>query len=157
MKEFSHEFNELLVNTFNVILKIQEFYIKKLSRSDLSVSEVHVIEKIGHSGEEGIKVSGVASALAITIPSATVSLNKLSKKGYVNKVKSNYDGRTCYCFLTEKGQQIFDNHQKFHDNMIKTLFDSLTEEEAEILHKGVVNMNKFFNDMLDDLKYKVGF
>lgn len=61
-------------------------------------------------------------------PSVTVAINKLVKKGYVKKEKSNTDGRVVYVRLTDKGLRIDKIHQYFHVKMVKDISKEMTDE-----------------------------
>ena len=75
--------NELLVKIFNEILQIEEKTLKSGYFSDLSVREMHTIEKIGR--KEQRMMSEVAQDLGITVGTLTTSINRLIKKGYVEE------------------------------------------------------------------------
>lgn len=79
MDEFKQQLNKILVDTFKVILKIEEVSIKKIGE-DLSVSEVHILEAAGRDGDKGQTISAIAENMGITLPSVTIAINKLAKK-----------------------------------------------------------------------------
>ena len=95
MEAFNKQLNDLLVDTFKVITKIEEVSIRRTG-CELSVSEVHILESVGKGGAEGRTISDIADDLRITLPSVTIAINKLVKKGYVQKVKSPTDGRMVF-------------------------------------------------------------
>ena len=75
--------NELLVQLFNDILQIEEKSLKEGIISDLSITEIHTIEAIGMYAEKSM--SEVAQILKITVGTLTTAINKLIKKGYVER------------------------------------------------------------------------
>ncbi|MBS6042434.1 MAG: MarR family transcriptional regulator, partial [Clostridium baratii] len=75
--------NELLVEIFNDILQIEERALKQGVINDLSVTEIHTIEAIGMYTER--TMSEVAQDLKITVGTLTTAINKLIKKGYVER------------------------------------------------------------------------
>ena len=91
MDAFAAELNTILVDTFRTIMKIEENTVRKMKNSDLTISEVHVLEAVGKSGNPS--VSDIAQELDISLPSVTVAINKLEKKGYVSKSRCAEDGR----------------------------------------------------------------
>ncbi len=147
MKEFEKEFNELIVETFHLILKEEMKFIKSLSDSDLSSREIHLIEGVGQN--EGIMtISSTAELLEITLASVTVMVNKLESQGYINKQKDKIDGRSVRLSLTEKGREIDKLHLNFHNKMVNRIADKMTDFEKEVLKKGVQKLNAFFKTEL---------
>lgn len=145
MDEFDAQLNNVLVNTFKSILKIEEVSLKNKGLKDLSISEMHLIETIGKNRENGKTVSELAQELNITPPSVTNAINKLEKKGYVQKNKSVDDGRVVHIVLTRLGKKIDSVHRYFHEQMIRTISKELTKSEKEIFLKGLKGINDFFN------------
>ena len=92
MEDFSSTLNEILVEVYHNILKMEEQTLKNMGNVQLSINEMHLIESVGKKGDSGLTVSELASALRITRPSATVAVNKLEKKGYVEKRNCENDG-----------------------------------------------------------------
>lgn len=147
MDEFKRQLNEILVDTFQVILKIEEVSIKKIG-CDLSVSEVHILEAASKGGDNGQTISAIAENMGITLPSVTIAINKLAQKGYVKKVKGASDGRRVYVVLTEEGKRMDAAHQYFHERMVRNLSADLSEEEKDVLYNAMVKLNRFFERKL---------
>lgn len=149
MDEFSRELNELLSDAFWSVLKIEEQMANTVAQGDLSISELHLIESVARDKEQGLSISEIAADLQITLSSVTIAVNKLQKKGYVEKVKSDTDGRQVFVKLTRLGQKVNAGHAYFHENMIRNVSDGMTEEEKEILVRAMKNLNKFFKRKLE--------
>jgi DNA-binding MarR family transcriptional regulator len=147
MDEFKRQLNEILVDTFKVILKIEEVSIKKIG-VDLSVSEAHILEAAAKDGDNGQTISAIAESMGITLPSVTIAINKLAEKGYVRKVKNASDGRRVFVILTDQGKRMDAAHQYFHERMIRNLSADLNEEEKEVLYNAMVKLNRFFERKL---------
>lgn len=136
--------NELLVKLFNDILQIEEHSLKGDQFKDLSITEIHVIEAIGLA--ETRNMSSVARDLDITIGTLTIAINNLLRKGYVNRLRSEEDRRIVLISLTEKGQEAYVQHSKFHEEMIKTTIARLSEEEIKVLIAALENINRYFKE-----------
>lgn len=144
MDPFSSQLNEVLVDTFNAILKVEEEILKQSNTLDLSINETHLIESVGKNKNPGKTISDIAQDLSITLPSVTIAINKLLKKGYVKKEKSETDGRVVYVRLTEKGLRVDKIHQYFHAKMVSEISKEMTEEEKKVLIQGMNKLNRFF-------------
>jgi len=134
--------NELLVDTFNDILEIEQRALQSGSFSDISVTEIHTIHAIGMYTPR--TMTEVACSLNITLGTLTIAINNLVKKGYVERRKSQTDRRIVNIQLTKKGKLAYRVHKKFHTDMVKATIKGLTEEEEGILVKSLQKLNVFF-------------
>lgn len=151
MDPFSSQLNEVLVDTFNNILKVEEELLKHSTNIDLSINEMHLIELVGKNKNDGKTISDLAQALNITRPSVTIAINKLVKKDYVKKEKSNDDGRMVFVRLTDKGLRINKIHQYFHMKMVNEISKEMTNHEKEVLIHGMEKLNVFFRKKLSGI------
>ena len=136
--------NELLVQLFNDILQIEEKSLKNGPLSDLSVTEWHTIEAIGMYKER--TMTEVAQDLKITVGTLTTAINKLIKKGYVDRKRIEEDRRVVLIHLTKKGKLAYRIHEKFHNDMINETISGLREDEEEILISSLERLNVFFKE-----------
>lgn len=134
--------NELLVDTFNDILAIEQKALQSGVFKDLSVTEIHTIEAIGMYSTKSM--SEVAAVLDITVGTLTTAINHLVKKGYVVRRKTEEDRRIVQISLTKKGKLAYRIHEKFHKNMIIETIEGLSLEEEQVLVKSLDKLNKFF-------------
>ena len=136
--------NEVLVKLFRDINTIEERAIKTGEYKELTVNDMHVIEAIGP--DEAKTMSTVAKTLNVTLGTLTISVNSLVKKGYVNRVRSEKDRRVVLVSLTKEGMQAYRHHQKFHDEMIQSVIETLEDDEREVLHRALDKLNQFFKE-----------
>lgn len=151
MDLFASQLNEVLVDTFNNILKVEEDLLKHSANIDLSINEMHLIESVGKNKNNGKTISDLAQCLKITLPSVTIAINKLVKKGYVKKEKSNADGRMVFVRLTDKGRRIDKIHHYFHLKMVNEISNEMTDHEKEVLIHGMKKLNGFFKKKLSGI------
>lgn len=85
MKPFEEQLNAVIVDTYRSILKVEETILKRSDKIDLTINEMHLIESVGKGKNKQRTISEIAEDLGITLPSVTVGINKLMKKGYVEK------------------------------------------------------------------------
>lgn len=134
--------NELLVETFNDILIIEQNAIKDGHLKDLSITEIHTIDAIGMYTSK--PMGEIAQSLKITVGTLTIAINNLVKKGYVERMRSESDRRVVLIQLTRKGKLAYRIHEKFHSDMIKATIEGITDEEEKILINSLAKLNKFF-------------
>ncbi len=142
----SHDtINDVLVNLFNEIWKIEEEAIINGEFTDISVNDMHIIEAI--SKKDGNNMSIIAKKLDITVGSLTTSMNGLVRKGYAVRERSEADRRVVYIKLTQKGIRAYIHHENFHKQMTKAVIDSLdNEQEVDVLVKALKGLSVFFRD-----------
>ncbi|MCB2294631.1 MarR family transcriptional regulator [Clostridium algoriphilum] len=136
--------NELLVETFSDISQIEQKALKEGILKDISITEIHTIDAIGMY--EYRTMSQVAQDLRITVGTLTTAINKLLKKGYVDRKRGEEDRRSVMIALTRKGKLAYRIHDTFHSHMVHATIDGLNEEEEEILIKSLEKLNGFFKD-----------
>lgn len=148
MKPFEEQLNEVIVDTYRSILRVEENILKRSDKTDLSISEIHMLEAVGKGKDRRRTISELAEVLNITLPSVTVAINKLMKKGYVEKVRGEEDGRIVYVSLTRQGRRIDSAHRYFHESMVRSIIRDMTESEMQALYKGVMKLDAFLKEQL---------
>ncbi len=144
MDKFMTAMNDLLIEIYYDVLRLEEKALKKDASVNLSINEMHLIEIVGEVGEAGISIGELANRLGISRPSTTVAVSKLEKKGFVRRADSKEDGRVVKVFLPAEGKKIFNYHKYYHRNMVKTLCNEFSDEEKECLIRAITKLNSFF-------------
>ena len=144
MQDFPKLLNSILMQAYHNILRVEEEFLQKRSRINLSIREMHLIECVGE-GEDGEKTAGeIADYLKIARPSATVAIKKLERKGYLSKKAGGEDGRVVHVSLTREGRKIFLYHKRYHANMVAEIGSCFDETEQECLVRAINKLNEFF-------------
>ncbi|MEG1778928.1 MAG: MarR family transcriptional regulator [Oscillospiraceae bacterium] len=153
MNQFEKQLNELLVDTFRTILKVEEKIIRSSNEINLSISELHLLEAVGDKEHPNKTISELSATLGISLPSVTIAVNKLVKKEFLKKEKSPTDGRSVTICLTKSGDRMNRLHNYFHKKMVTEVSKEMTEEEKEAMMRGIQKLNSFFkekSDMMED-------
>ena len=137
--------NSILVNLFNDILNIEEKALITEEFKGISVTDMHIIEAIGVM--EKRTMSKIAKSLSVTMGTLTIGVNGLVKKGYVERNRSEKDRRIVYASLTVKGKAAYVHHMRFHKDMINSVINDITEEEAEILTRTLKKLEDYFKKL----------
>ena len=77
----------------------------------LNMVEIHTLSMISES--PGICISDVAKRWNRTLSAASRNIDRLAAKGYVEKKKTDGNGKTVHLYLTEKGQNLADLHRAY--------------------------------------------
>jgi len=139
----NHEsINEILVRLFADILDIEEKCLCRGEFSDLSITEIHIIDNIGIDKERNM--SNTAKDLKITSGTLTTAIDNLIKKGYVERRRSNSDRRVVMIKLTDRGTEAYKSHENFHIDLVAGAVWGLNVDEEEVLIKILSNIDMFF-------------
>lgn len=121
----------LLSDTFNSILRIEERSLKNRLTEGLSIAELHTIVAVGLHEINSMKV--VASRLDVTMATLTAAMNKLERKGFVERSRSEIDRRQVLVQLTSKGRKAFRAHESFHKKWSTVLLLRLRKRKKSCL------------------------
>ncbi|MDA3730494.1 MarR family transcriptional regulator [Niameybacter massiliensis] len=135
--------NELLVQLFNEILTIEKAALQESPFKDLSITEMHVLEAIGLGSRT---MTDVADQLGITVGTLTTSINRLVKKEYVTRRRSEEDRRYVEIELSHKGKLAHRVHEAFHQIMVNHMIEGLSNEDNEVLIKSLTRLSDFFKE-----------
>jgi len=144
MQGFAQLLNQMLVEVYHNILRVEEEFLKNNNRINLSIREMHLIECVGMNKEEGKTVSEIAEYLKVARPSVTVAVNKLAKKGYLEKQGCRTDGRIVRVRLSREGRKVETYHRQYHMNMVRAIEAEFDAGEQEVLIRAIVKLNDFF-------------
>src|SRR5690554_4614090 len=135
--------NELLVDVFNHILRIEEQHLKERGVT-LSMTEVHVLEAISLINKP--TMSEVATKLKVTLGTLTTAVSVLVRKNYVSRYRELEDRRKVYLRLTDFAKEVLRIHAEFHEDMIESIFEDLEIDKDEILVRSLENIKKYFKE-----------
>lgn len=144
MEEFNTIANTILVETFNNILRYEEKLLRESYGSKITINEAHLVEAISKL-KDIATISNIAASLGITLPSATIGVKKLEKKGFVTKKSCDDDGRRTIVTLTKDGEELNEKHTQFHQMMVKDFSKDLSKDEQQVLLVALTHLNNFFN------------
>lgn len=120
--------------------KFMEFYDKLSSwehsvvkDSGLSPAQMHTIEVIGH--HKNLMMRELADRLGITTGTLTVAVDRLEKMSMVKRMPHEHDRRSWLIVLTEKGKQMYEQHNKHHEEFTQEISHDLTNKEIETLYQ----------------------
>lgn len=135
--------NDLLTDVFNQILILEERNLTEHDAVDVTMTEIHVIEAIRKCDPP--TMGTVSKRLMITMGTLTTSVNRLVEKGYVTRKRDVNDRRVVLLDLTEKGQQVFEVHEAFHEELVEAALKDL--EFREDLVVALESIYRFFKKL----------
>jgi DNA-binding MarR family transcriptional regulator len=145
MKEKLLEINQMLVEIYDDINYIEEYSIKHGTFNDISITEIHTITAVGLYCSK--TMSEIAATLDITMGTLTIAVDKLIKKGYLERNRSSTDRRIVNVSLTKRGKLVYRIHEKFHLDMVQSIMNDFSPDEEEILLSALSKLNKHLKDI----------
>ncbi len=133
--------NDILVNLFNMVLKLEEASIRETAYSDLSITEIHTLVAIGTGRPK--TMTHVANILGISVSTLTTAINKLVKKSYVERVRDEEDRRIVKIHLTAQGIDAVKAHEDFHETMIGEAVSHIPDDRMQEFIASIDNINQF--------------
>ncbi|GFH39655.1 fatty acid biosynthesis transcriptional regulator FabT [Lactococcus insecticola] len=137
--------NKYLTHIFNNVLVIEEASLRTSQFSDVSIKEMHTIDSIGEA--KVTTPSDIAKDLMLTVGTVTVSLNRLEKKGYIERYRSESDRRVVHVSLSRRGRLLYRLHHKFHREMVKRFVADMPDDSVKILQTGLENLHNFLEEI----------
>lgn len=135
---------ELIVDLVNTTLDIQDLYLRESEYSQLSMSEMHVIEAV--SKEEVPSMTAVANHLNITLGTLTTAVKKIIEKGFLVKERSNEDKRIFYLRLTKEGEKALEVHNQFHKELAYYIKSHIPQERMDWVYETI---KLIYSDLID--------
>lgn len=143
--------NDIFVNLFNTVLRLEEEAIQNASYGDISITEVHTLEAVGTGRPK--TMTHIANILGIKVSTLTTAINRLVKKGYAQRLRDENDRRIVKVSLTERGMDAVKEHEDFHESMIREAIAQIPEESIRQFVSSVDNINNFLV-MRSSMAYK---
>lgn len=139
--------NDILVDLFNYILRIEEEYLKNKG-VNLTMNEVHILEAIQKSEVSTMK--DIATRLHVTQSTLTTSVNKLVDRGYVKKHKIIDDRRKTLLGLRLEGVSVLKTHSEFHDLMVEKISGDYDLKNQAVLLESLSRLKDFFCEIQEE-------
>lgn len=150
LQRFKEKLNSVLVELYMNITQLEEQTLKNSGRINLTINEMHMIECVGKSADTGRTMRDIANDLGIKSPSATVAVNKLVCKGYLEKRQSETDGRVVRVRLTHDGKSVYAYNSYYHRLMVRELSDDLEDSERSTLVTAIEKLNIYLKKSIGE-------
>ncbi|MCC0629147.1 MULTISPECIES: MarR family winged helix-turn-helix transcriptional regulator [unclassified Clostridioides] len=135
-----------VINQYSVLEKRMHTYEIE---PQIYLAEIHTIAAIGT--HENINVTDLAKLQGTSKSAVSQAISKLVKKGFIEKRVSPNTENEVILFLTEKGKQVFDMHEKQHTLLRAELINILEKYPSEtlnILSSLAVDVQKMWKEIL---------
>ena len=110
---------------------MSRYLLPALLKEGLGESDFRVLEILLHKGP--MPVNAIGPKVYLNPGSVSVAVDRLYKKGLVNRVECGEDRRVRTVSLTQKGRQMFVPLFRRHTALIQRAFQDISSEELEQL------------------------
>ena len=122
-----NKMENLLDQFYKTYYKIEEINLNQVIKC-LTTTEIHVIEAIG---QDKITMNELAEKLGITMGTASIAINKLNEKQFIERIRSDEDRRKVFVKLSKKGEMALNYHGNFHSTILEKITENIPKEELK--------------------------
>lgn len=123
---------------------IEERMLKRSEFNDLTLKELRAIYEIEKNGQVSAKI--LADALHLAPGTLTITVDRLVKKGYVIRFRSDYDRRAVLIKLSRRGRKLLRADYVFQSRIFEMLIAEMDEEAIGSLAVGFDKVIAYFHE-----------
>ena len=123
---------------FGLVHRLEDEAIKASEFSDLSRAEISAIMAIGTGRPK--TMTHVANILEINVSTLTTTINKLVKKGYVERLRDDKDRRIVKIGLSEKGITAAMERDSFMGELLRGAVEQVEPDKLRYFISAIDNI-----------------
>lgn len=136
----NNEIYDIALDTLRKLLYPEEWIAVDMT---LSKTELLTLLQVDRNGE--IIMSRIADYINIPMSTATGMVERLVKKGYIERTRSDSDRRIVTIRLTGTGRTLAEDLKCRIMGFLKLLMENLTDEEAKLLYNIFIKATDLFS------------
>ncbi|MDR3086114.1 MAG: MarR family transcriptional regulator [Christensenellaceae bacterium] len=148
LDELGLQLSKSLGEIYGSIRRVEDKMLRS-SVLNITLSELDFLDVIGGYGEKGCSIGEIAKGGKVTMPTVTVAIKKLESKGFVEKIRSDEDGRRVRVILTRMGRKTYAAHRYFHERMVRALLQEVSEDLRPTVLSALQNLSVFLRKIGD--------
>lgn len=122
------------------------FYPEEWLQIDMKLSKTELFAMLIVDRHGEVIMSKISDEINISMSTSTGIVDRLVKKKYLIRERSELDRRIVLIKLTEKGQNIIEELKTSMSKYLNKIYDSLTDEEIRMIGKIFIKVINAFND-----------
>lgn len=132
-RPFRTDSHEAILTLLMTTEKIHWPYHELLGRHDLTPQQFNVLRILRGAGKDGLPTLEVVERMVERTPGITRLIDRLEKKGLVERARSAEDRRQVYCRITSEGLTLLRRLDRPIDELDARALDPLTGDEVRRL------------------------
>ncbi len=126
---------------------------KWIADAGLSTSDFQLLETLLHKGP--LTITEIQKKILLATGSMTAAVDRVEKKGLINRTATEGDRRARRLVLTDEGRQLAESLYATHAKQLKSAMRALDDAEAEELYRLLRKLGLFAAEMLEPQQAKV--
>ncbi|MDI6742476.1 MAG: MarR family transcriptional regulator [Smithella sp.] len=126
-----HNLVELIEILTRLIGDWEMQFIKEYEQEGFTARQIEYIDVINRLGNPNL--GEIAKVLKLSKPSVTAIIDKLSGKGYIQKVQSDEDRRSFHVHLSSKGRKLVEMHNESHNKIAELFTNNMDSKDLKTL------------------------
>jgi DNA-binding MarR family transcriptional regulator len=127
--------NDVLNELNQISLRDFQGALKRWHEGTLSLIHLNVLMQLRVHGP--VTMSQLAEMLDVSVASATGIVDRMEKKGVIERRRSDEDRRVVEVHVTERGEQIFNAMQSERQMRLNLLINEMSSDELNALLNGL--------------------
>lgn len=111
------------------------FYPEDWLELDLNFSKTELMALLVVDRHGEVSMSGICDAMNMPMSTATGIVDRMVRKGFLQRERSETDRRMVVVNMTEKGRGIIEHYKGVFSSYTEQIEAALTEEEQQLLYK----------------------
>ncbi|WED29813.1 MarR family transcriptional regulator [Vibrio sp. DW001] len=131
--------NQLLTEFYDKMSSWEQSVVKE---TGYTLAQVHTVEVLGNHG--ALRMKELAEKLGITTGTLTVQVDKLVTANLIDRCPHPEDRRSIVVCLTDEGNQLHEQHNQLHLNLVRELTRNINFSAEKVLIQCLKKMNREF-------------
>jgi DNA-binding MarR family transcriptional regulator len=103
--------------------------LKELTGSDVTFSQLKLLKMVAATG--GYSVSNLAQFMGVSTAAASRAVDRLVKRGLLNREEAADDRRAVQLSLTQEGADLLEQYDQAAEIALRSAFESLSSEQLQ--------------------------
>jgi DNA-binding MarR family transcriptional regulator len=119
----------------------------------LYLSEIHILQAIGDTPENNIRV--IAGLLGVTPSATSQAVTKLAGRGLVRKIRGRRNEREVSLELTDPGRIAYEHHERSHGQIYARITErigTLSDEELALVGRVFHAFESVYDERIEELR-----
>jgi DNA-binding MarR family transcriptional regulator len=130
---------EIFTSAVNDLMAKQ---LREVTGTDVTFSQLKLLKMVAATG--GYSVSNLAQFMGVSTAAASRAVDRLVKRGLLNRAEAADDRRAVQLSLTQEGAELLEKYDQAAEMALRSAFESLTSEQLQET-----------GDLLDQLSVKL--
>jgi DNA-binding MarR family transcriptional regulator len=143
-----------IANLIHKYIRLRALYTKELAKNyNLSVMQLLCLECLYEN--DRLSMSDIAENIMVNVSTVTGIVDRLEKKGFLERCRESGDRRVITIALTEKGRNLAENSPPLVHHKIIDAVKRLSETERAEISKALNTLSRLIETDEDDSQHKL--